>query len=297
MNALQEDKLYHISLLDGQARALIAQTTNLCDRAREIHTLSRTATAALGRHLTAAALLGAMLKGEKDSVTCAIKGGGPLGTLMAVANKEATVKGYADHPEVDLPRKNGKLDVGGAVGRAGRLTVIRDMGLGEPYVGQVNLVSGEIAEDYAMYFTASEQTPSLVSLGVLTAQTVQAADGLIVQMLPGASEEAVRAVEAQAPAMTGISATLEARGLDGAVEALLGPLSPVRLATLHPSYQCDCTRERIERALISMGKEELQSLIDDQGGAEVGCQFCNKLRRFSKEDLQALLQAASAAKP
>ena len=173
---MKSDGLYHITLLDGQARALLIDSTQMVEAARAVHGLSRTATAALGRHLTACAMLGAMLKND-GSVTATVKGGGPLGTLLAVAKPDGSVKGYVDNPEVELPRVNGKLAVGDAVGRHGRLTVIKDLGFGEPYVGQVNLVSGELAEDYAMYFTASEQVPSLVSLGVLTQDTVISARG------------------------------------------------------------------------------------------------------------------------
>ncbi len=287
---MKKDGLYRLTLLDGQARAFLIDSTGLCESARAVHGLSRTATAALGRHLTAAAMLGAMLKG--GSVTATVKGGGPLGTLLAVAGPDGAVKGYVENPQVDLPRAGGKLDVGAAVGRDGRLTVIRDMGFGEPYVGQVNLVSGELAEDYAMYFTASEQVPSLVALGVLTAQRVVSAGGLIVQMLPGATEEAVSAVEKQAPSFREISRAMDGIGLDQAVARLLEPLEPRVVGALDTRYECDCSRERVERALISLGEAELRALIDDEGRAEVGCQFCGKLRAFTKEALSELLEKA-----
>jgi molecular chaperone Hsp33 len=288
---MKSDVLYHLTLMDGQARALIIDSTQLAESARAVHGLSRTATAALGRHLTACAMLGAMLKGD-GSVTATVKGDGPLGTLLAVAKPDGAVKGYVDNPEVDLPRVNGKLAVGDAVGHSGRLTVIKDLGFGEPYVGQVNLVSGELAEDYAMYFTASEQVPSLVSLGVLTQDQVISAGGLIIQMLPGASNEAIARVEQAAPSFRGISKTMSGIDIDEAVERLLSPLEPVVIGKLNTRYECDCSLERVERALISMGEKELLSLIEEQGEAEVGCQFCGKLRRFTKEELTKLLERA-----
>lgn len=288
---MKEDGLYHLTLLGGQARALLIDSTFLVESARAIHDLSRTATAALGRHLTACAMLGAMLK-DAGSVTATVKGGGPLGTLLAVAKADGSVKGYVENPELDLPRVNGKLAVGEAVGRNGRLTVIRDMGFGEPYMGQVNLVSGELAEDYAMYFTASEQVPSLVALGVLTQDKVISAAGLIVQMLPGATQEAVERVEAIAPNLKGISQSMNDIDLDEGVSRLLGPLSPELIGKLATRYECDCSRDRVERALISMGEKDLVSLIEEQESTEVGCQFCGKKRQFSREQLQELLERA-----
>jgi molecular chaperone Hsp33 len=288
---MKTDGLYRLMLLDGQARAFLIDSTNLTEAARRVHGLSRTATAALGRHLTACAMLGAMLK-DGGSVTATVKGDGPLGTLLAVASPDGAVKGYAENPAVELPRVGGKLAVGDAVGHAGRLTVIRDMGFGEPYVGQVNLVSGELAEDYALYFTASEQMPSLVSLGVLTGERVVSAGGLIVQMMPGASDEAVAAVEKAAPAFRDISRAMEGVALDEAVRRLLDPLAPRVIGRLDTRYACDCSRERVERALISMGEAELTQLIREQGHAEVGCQFCGKARQFTKEQLEELLERA-----
>lgn len=289
----RKDGLYHIQLLEGQARALLVDATRLCEAARQTHNLSRVASAALGRVLSATVMMGAMLKGERDSVTCIVKGDGPLGTLMAVSKPDGTVKGYVDHPDVDIPRRpDGKLDVGDAVGKGGYLTVIKDMGMREPYIGKTHLVSGEIAEDFTMYFTASEQTPSLVSLGVLTQDEVLAAGGLIVQLMPGAGEAAIQSVELSVELFRDISKSMLEDGLDGCVEQLLGHLQPVVLEKLDVEYRCDCSRERIERALISMGGEELQSMIDEQHGAEVGCHFCNRLWTFTEQNLRQLLAAA-----
>ena len=294
MNLMNQDGILHISLMEGQARAILIESTRMVQRAKEIHGLSKIATAALGRTLTATAMMGSMLKGTDESVTASIRGDGPIGTVLAVSSGECVVKGYVDHPEVDLPRTGPKLPVGAAVGKNGRLTVIKDMHLREPYVGQVNLVSGEIAEDFAMYFTASEQTPSLVSLGVLVSdEKVESAGGLIVQMLPGASEAAIQAVEASAGMFMDISGTMKEYHLENAVRQLLLHLEPEILARKDVRYACDCSRGRIERALITLGTEELEDMIRTQHGAQVDCHFCNKRYDFSEEALKKLLDAAT----
>lgn len=291
---MTSDGLYHISLMGGQARAILIESTQIVQRAMDIHHLSRTAAAALGRTLTATVMMGSMLKGDTESVTAQIKGGGPIGTVLAVAHGDCTVKGYVDNPAVDLPRVGKKLPVGPAVGKDGKLTVIKDMHLREPYVGQVNLVSGEIAEDFAMYFTASEQTPSLVSLGVLvTDDHVEAAGGLIVQVMPGATEAAISSIEASAGMFMDISGTMREYHLKDAVPQLLMHLEPEILETRMPRYACDCGREKIERVLITLGAEELEDMIATQHGAQVDCHFCNKRYEFSEEDLKRLLQAAT----
>lgn len=294
MNLMNQDGILHISLMEGQARAILIESTRMVQRAKEIHGLSKIATAALGRTLTATAMMGSMLKGTDESVTASIRGDGPIGTVLAVSSGECVVKGYVDHPEVDLPRTGPKLPVGAAVGKNGRLTVIKDMHLREPYVGQVNLVSGEIAEDFAMYFTASEQTPSLVSLGVLVSdEKVESAGGLIVQMLPGASEAAIQSVEASAGMFMDISGTMKEYHLENAVRQLLLHLEPEILARKDVRYACDCSRGRIERALITLGTEELEDMIRTQHGAQVDCHFCNKRYDFSEEALKKLLDAAT----
>ncbi len=294
MDLMNRDGILHISLLEGQARAILIESTAMVQRAKTVHGLSKIASAALGRTLTAAAMMGSMLKGRDESVTASIRGGGPIGTVLAVANGECTVKGYVDNPAIDLPRAGKKLPVGAAVGRDGRLTIIKDMHLREPYVGQVNLVSGEIAEDFAMYFTASEQTPSLVSLGVLVSDDkVESAGGLIVQLMPGAREAAIQSIEASAGMFMDISGTMKEYHLDGAVGQLLMHLQPEVLERRDTKYACDCSRERIERALIALGSEELTDMINVQHGAEVDCHFCNKRYAFSEEDLRTLLRAAT----
>ena len=291
---MNQDGLYHISLMGGQARAILIESTQLVQRAKDIHGLSRIAAAALGRTLTCAAMMGSMLKGEDESITTQIKGGGPIGTVMAVAHGDCTVKGYVDNPGIDLPRTGPKLPVGAAVGKNGRLTVVKDMHLREPYVGQVNLVSGEIAEDFAMYFTASEQTPSLVSLGVLVSdEKVESAGGLIVQVMPGASEAAIASIENSAGMFMDISGTMKEYHLKDSVQQLLMHLEPEILATREPRYACACSRERIEKVLISLGADELKDMIQTQHGAQVDCHFCNKRYEFSEDALKALLEKAT----
>ena len=291
---MNQDGLYHISLMGGQARAILIESTQLVQRAKDIHGLSRIAAAALGRTLTCAAMMGSMLKGEDESITTQIKGGGPIGTVMAVAHGDCTVKGYVDNPGIDLPRTGPKLPVGAAGGKDGRLTVVKDMHLREPYVGQVNLVSGEIAEDFAMYFTASEQTPSLVSLGVLVSdEKVESAGGLIVQVMPGASEAAIASIENSAGMFMDISGTMKEYHLKDSVQQLLMHLEPEILATREPRYACACSRERIEKVLISLGADELKDMIQTQHGAQVDCHFCNKRYEFSEDALKALLEKAT----
>ncbi len=294
MDVLQMDGMYKLSLMGGQARAILIEGTQMVERARRLHGLSRTATAALGRTLMATSMMGSMLKGEDESLTVTIKGGGPIGTVMAVGKSDGSVKGYVGNPEVELPRAaNGKLPVGAAVGKDGRLTVVKDLGLREPYVGMVNLVSGEIAEDFAMYFTASEQVPSLVALGVLVGERVEAAGGLIVQMMPSASEAAIASVEQSAGMFMDISGTMREYHLKGSVTQLLVHLEPEILSQLTPAYRCDCSRERVERALISLGREEIEDMIREQHGAQVDCHFCDRRYRLSEEELHALLERAT----
>ena len=291
---MNSDGLYDISLMGGQARAILIESTQLVQRAKEIHGLSRIATAALGRTLTATVMMGSMLKGDNESVSAQIKGGGPIGTVLAVAHGDCTVKGYVDNPGIDLPRTGKKLPVGAAVGKEGRLTVIKDLKLREPYVGQVNLVSGEIAEDFAMSFPASEQTPSLVSLGVLVSdERVEAAGGLIIQILPGASEAAIASIEASAGMFMDISGTMREYHLKDSVPQLLMHLEPEILSTRQPRYACNCSRERIEQVLVALGAEELSDMIREQHGAQVDCHFCNKRYTFCEDELKALLEAAT----
>lgn len=293
MNIMNSDGLMHISLLEGQARALLMDSTNLVEQARRTHGLSRIATAALGRTLTATAMMSAMLKGENESLSVTIKGGGPIGSIVTVGHADGVIKGYVDNPGLELPRTGKKLPVGAAVGANGKLTVVKDLGMRDPYVGQTNLVSGEIAEDFAMYFTASEQVPSLVSLGVLVSDKVESAGGLIIQMLPGATEAAIQSIEMSAGMFGDISGTIKEYHLDGALPQLLMHLQPEVLSRSQPVFRCDCSRRRIEKMLITLGREEIESMIEEQHGAQVDCHFCNKRYEFSEADLKALLASAT----
>ena len=279
---------------DGLVKAVAVTGRELVERARNIHTLLPMATAALGRALLGASMMGDMLKEEEGSLTLQIKGGGPLGTILAVSDCHGNVRGYVQNPHVDLMEKyQGKLDVGAAVGQDGTLTVIKDLGLKEPYVGSIGLFSGEIADDLAMYFVESEQIPTACALGVLVGrdQSVTAAGGYLIQLLPGASEDMITRIEAGVHAMGSVSHTL-ADGLDG--EGLLrAVLQGFELEVLekHPvEYRCYCSRDRVTRALISMGKKDLSELIRDQGKAELTCQFCDQVYRYSKEDLEDILK-------
>lgn len=278
---------------DGFVKAAAITGRDIVERARNIHKLLPTATAALGRTLMGASLMGDMLKEEKGALTLQIKGGGPLGTILAVSDHEGNVRGYVTNPQVELmEQRPGKLDVGRAVGTDGTLTVIKDIGLKEPYVGSVDLFSGEIADDLAMYFVESEQIPTACALGVLVGldQSVTAAGGYIIQLLPGASDDLISKIEAGVHSLGPVSSAL-AGGLDG--EGLLrSVLADFELEILekHPvEYRCCCSRERVSRALISMGKAELTSLIQEQGQAELTCQFCDQIYHFSKEELEQLL--------
>ena len=278
---------------DGYVKAVAITGRDLVERARNIHTLLPMATAALGRALLGASMMGDMLKEQAGSLTLQIKGGGPLGTILAVSDCQGNVRGYVQNPHVDLMEKHpGKLDVGAAVGETGTLTVIKDIGLKEPYVGSIGLFSGEIADDLAMYFVESEQIPTACALGVLvgTDQSVTSAGGYLIQLLPGASEEIITKIESGVRKLGPVSAALEG-GLDG--EGLLrAVLSEFELEILekHPvEYRCYCSRERVSRALVSMGRAELSSLIEEQGQAELTCQFCDKVYHYSREELEELL--------
>ena len=286
---------------DGLVKAAAITGRDLVERARNIHTLLPMATAALGRVLLGASLMGDALKEEEASLTLQIKGGGPLGTLLAVSDSQGNVRGYAQHPHVELMEKYpGKLDVGAAVGCDGTLTVIKDLGLKEPYVGSIGLFSGEIAEDLAMYFVESEQIPTACALGVLvgTDQSVTAAGGYLIQLLPGAGEEVITRIEEGVQRVGSVSHALEG-GLDG--EGLLrAVLEGFDLEVLekHPvEYRCYCSRERVTRALISMGRQELADLIAQQGQAELTCQFCDRVYRYSREELEELLAGMGSAPP
>lgn len=287
------DQLVRAISKDGCVKAVAVSTRDLTERARQIHKTLPVATAALGRTLAAASMMGNALKEEGASVTLQIKGGGPLGTLLAVSDNEGNVRGTVDDPAVDIPlRPDGKLDVGTAVGCDGTLTVIRDLNMKEPYVGSVGLLGGEIAEDLAAYFVESEQIPTACGLGVLVDrdQSVLAAGGYLIQLLPGAGEDVISKVEGGVMAAGPVTGLL--RENNDPAEVLRKVLSDFELEILERNpieYRCYCSRDRMERALISLGPEELKGIIDEQGSAELACQFCDNVQTFTKDDLEGLL--------
>ena len=289
------DEIVRAIAAEGTIQAAVITGRDLVERARTIHTLLPVATAALGRVLMAASLMGDALKTENGSLTLQIKGGGPLGTVLAVSDSEGNVRGYAQNPHVELMEKRpGKLDVGAAVGTDGTLTVIKDLGLKEPYVGSIDLFSGEIADDVAMYFVESEQIPTACALGVLvgTDQSVAAAGGYLIQLLPGADDGLIDKVESGVKRLGSVTDALSS-GMDaeGLLRAVLSDFTPEILLTHPVEYRCACSRERVERALISLGRAELGDLIAQQGKAELSCQFCDKTYSFTKDELEALLAA------
>ncbi len=289
----ERDELLQIDLGNGQARVLLCNTTETVQKCADLHGATAVCTAALGRLITGAAMMGIMMKGEDESVTVTLKGGGPMGTLMAVAD-HGDVRAYADDPTVELPlRADGKLDVGGAVGHEGRMTVIRDLGGGKQYVGQSEIVSGEIAMDFANYFTVSEQQPSLVALGVrISGGLVLKAGGILIQPLPGCPEETLSQLELRSPMFADISRELTFDTLENLARDWFRGMEPRVLERSPIRYQCTCSRERMEKALISMGRADLESLIREDEGAELSCHFCHRKHFFTTEDLRGLLARA-----
>ena len=278
---------------DGLVKAAAITGRDIVERARNIHKLLPMASAALGRTLMGASLMGDMLKEENGSLTLQIKGGGPLGTILAVSDSGGNVRGYVQNPQVELmEQRPGKLDVGRAVGLEGTLTVIKDIGLKEPYVGSIGLFSGEIAEDLAMYFVESEQIPTACALGVLVGldQSVTAAGGYLIQLLPGADEDMITRIEKGVRSVGSVSHSL-AEGMDaeGLLRTVLEGFD-LEILEKHPvEYRCYCSRDRVSRALISMGRKDLDELIREQGQAELTCQFCDQVYRFSRAELEELL--------
>ena len=287
------DQIIRVLAKNAPVKASVITARDMVERARQIHRTLPVATAALGRTLMAASMMGNQLKEDNGSVTLRIKGDGPLGGITAVADSAGNARGYVVNPAVDLPLKGpAKLDVGSAVGRDGSLTVIKDLNLKEPYVGTIDLLSGEIADDIAAYFVESEQIPTACALGVLvgTDQSVTSAGGYLIQLLPGAGEDIITKIEAGVQRVGSVSHALEG-GLDGAglLRAVLSDFDLEILETHPVEYRCYCSRDRVTRALISMGREELSSLIQEQGQAELTCQFCDQIYRYSKEDLEEIL--------
>lgn len=278
---------------EGQLRVFAATTRNLVEHARQIHNTSPVAAAALGRLLTAGGMMGCMMKGDKDILTLQIQCGGPIGGLTVTADSRAGVRGYVKNPGVLLPpNSKGKLDVSGALG-PGFLNVIRDIGLKEPYNGQTELVSGEIAEDLTYYFAISEQVPSSVGLGVLMEKDnhVKQAGGFIVQVMPQAADEVIDTLEDRLKTIDSVTGMLE-RGMtpEDILDALVGELGVEVLDTIPTAYECNCSRERMFRAVASIGRNDLEEMIADGKPVEVNCQFCGSSYQFETEDLKAMVK-------
>lgn len=289
------DYIVRATAAGGQVRAFASTTRDLVEKARAGHNLSPVATAALGRLLTAGGMMGSMMKGEKDLLTLKIQGDGPIGSLTVTADSRGNVKGYAANPQVMLPpNAKGKLDVGGALG-IGVLSVIQDIGLKEPYVGQTILVTGEIAEDLTYYYATSEQTPSSVALGVLMNRdnTVRRAGGFILQMMPGASDEIAAALEEKVAHVSSVTGLLDA-GMtpEDILTELLGEFKLEITDRLDTRFYCGCSKARVEKALISIGRKDLQEMIEEGKPVEAGCHFCGKKYTFTVEELKGLLERA-----
>lgn len=290
------DYMIRATAADGQIRAFAATTKEMVETAKNAHNTSPIATAALGRLMTAAAMMGSDLKGEGELLTLRIEGDGPIGGLLVTADGKGDVKGYAFNPDVMLPpNAQGKLDVGGSLG-LGVLSVIKDIGLKEPYVGQTQLITGEIAEDLTYYFATSEQVPSSVALGVLMNKdnTVRQAGGFIIQLLPGASDEIIDRLEAKLSGISSITSLLDAgKTPEEILTDILGEFGLEILKKMPVQFHCDCECSRVEKAIISIGRKEIQDMIDEGKEIEVNCQFCNKHYKFSVDELGEMLKKAT----
>ena len=280
---------------NAEVRIFVADTKELVQESFEKHHTSPVATAALGRLLTAGAMMGAMQKGEKDLLTLKIKGDGPIGSITVTADALSREKGYVGNPSVDIPlKKNGKLDVSGAIG-IGDLTVIKDLGLKEPYIGRTELQTGEIAEDLTYYFTLSEQTPSSVGLGVLVDRdySVRQAGGFIIQLMPAATEDTISRLEKNLSGITSVTSLLDSGKTPEDILAMITDGMDFEITDhIEPSYYCNCSKERVQKALVSLGKEELTSMIEEGKTIEVHCDFCNRYYYFTVEELGTLMEEA-----
>lgn len=289
------DYIVRATAADAQIRAFACTTQNVVETARQAHNTSPVVTAALGRLLSAGAMMGCMMKGEDDILTLQMKGDGPVNGITVTADSKANVKGYANVPDVILPANSiGKLDVAGAIGN-GVLSVMKDLGLKEPYVGQTALQTGEIAEDLTYYFATSEQVPSCVGLGVLMEKdnTVKRAGGFIVQLMPFAEDAVIDKLEENLAKISSVTSILDAGNTpEQMLEILLDGMNPEITDTLPTNFYCNCDKARVEKALISIGKTELKEMINDGKDIEVNCHFCNKNYTFSVEELKDLLKKA-----
>ncbi len=282
---------------DGFIAASAIDASDIVQRAHEIHGTSHTASAALGRVLAVTSLMGGALKAENGSVTVRFDGDGAGGKIIAVASSDGAVRGWVENPLVDIPRReDGKLDVGGFVGHEGALTVVKDLGMRDPYVGTVELVGGEVAEDIASYFVESEQIPTACAAGVLVAPdgSILSAGAYLVQLLPGADDASAEKLERAILNAGAVTRLFSAgNGPEAILRKLLEGFDPQLLEEYDAPYRCDCSLERVERALVSTGKAALKEMIDKDRGAEVTCQFCDRVYRFSAENLSELLRRAT----
>lgn len=288
-----KDRLIDCFAYDGKVSIKCISSTDMVEEARKLHDLSPTASAALGRLLTITSIMGYEAKEEKGSITNQIKGDGPLGMLTAVGESNGNVKGYVANPKLDLPlnENNGKLDVGTAVGKNGMLYIIKDLGIGKPYVGMTPIVSGEIAEDFTNYFATSEQTPSVIALGVLVDKNgIRSAGGYKLSLMPDATDEIISKIEEQVGKIDPVSKMLdEQKTLEEIAKEVTGDNNLKVLAEINPEYKCNCSREKCEKGLIAIGKEELQKIIDEEEKIEIACNFCDKKYEFTREDMKKLL--------
>lgn len=287
-------KLYRVISKDGSAFASVLDAKDIVSEIEKIHKTSAVVTAGLGRLTIGASLMGYMLKGQDDSITLRVDADGPTGQLVAVSDSKGNVKSYVTNPVVEIPlNSQGKLDVGSAIGYNGTLSVVKDLGLKEPYVGVTPLVSGEIAEDIASYYATSEQVPTVCSLGVLVNPdlSVKSAGGFLIQLLPFADEKCIDIIEKNLKNIRPISAML-ADGIspEEIADMLMDGLNPEPLDSANPVYKCDCSRERTEKVLISLGKQELQSIIDDGKDISISCHFCGKEYIFTTEEVGKLIE-------
>ena len=285
-------KLIRCITSNGQVMATAVDTTDIVNKAEQIHTTSAVVTAALGRLLTAASMMGNMLKGKDNSLTLRVQGGGPVGALIAVSDFNGDVRGYVTNPVVELPLNDkGKLDVGGAVGKEGNLYVIKDLGLKEPYNGMVPLISGEIAEDITAYYALSEQTPTVCALGVLVNPdlSVKVAGGYIIQLLPAAENSTIDKLEDGIRDIESVTKMLSS-GMtpEDIIRRALKNFEVEVLCEQNIEYKCNCSKQRVEKALISIGKAELESMAAEMDEANINCHFCDKVYKFSKAEIEAL---------
>ena len=292
---MQNDKIISCLAHNGKVNVRCIKSTNIVEEARKLHDLSPTATAALGRLLTITSLLGKEMKGEKGTITTQIKGNGPLGSMTAVSDNNGNVKGYVINPHAELPLnpENGKLNVGEAVGKQGTIYIIKDIGLKEPYVGMTPIISGEIAEDFTNYFATSEQTPTVVALGVLVDKNgVRAAGGYLITLMPDATEEEIVKIEEALKKADSISKMLDdGKELVEIAEEVTGDSNLMYFEDDNvPQYVCNCSREKMEKNLITIGKDEIRDIIEKDGKAELVCHFCNKKYVFKEKELRNLIE-------